>query len=115
MATVCLSGSLEQKLRAAGAAGFDGVELFEPDLIASPLTPQQVRGLLAELGLTLDLYQPLRDFEAVPEPGLARADAKLALMQELGAELLLVCSNVREDALDDDELAATQLRELAER
>jgi 4-hydroxyphenylpyruvate dioxygenase len=115
IATVCLSGSLEEKLRAAAAAGFDGVELFEPDLIASPLSPAAVRALLAELGLTLDLYQPLRDFEAVPEPDFARAEAKLALMQELGAELLLVCSNVREDAIDDDALAAEQLRELARR
>jgi 3-dehydroshikimate dehydratase len=51
----------------------------------------------------------------VPEPDFARAEAKLALMQELGAELLLVCSNVREDAIDDDALAAEQLRELARR
>ncbi len=115
IATVCLSGTLEEKLRAAAAAGFDGVELFEPDLIASPLSPAAVRALLAELGLTLDLYQPLRDFEAVPEPDFARAEAKLALMQELGAELLLVCSNVRENAIDDDALAAEHLRELARR
>ena len=39
IATVCLSGTLEEKLEAAAAAGFDGVELFEPDLIASPLRP----------------------------------------------------------------------------
>ena len=34
IATVCLSGTLEDKLAAAAAAGFDEVELFEPDLIA---------------------------------------------------------------------------------
>ena len=33
IATVCLSGTLEQKLAAASRAGFDGVEVFEPDLI----------------------------------------------------------------------------------
>ena len=43
IATVCLSGTLEEKLEAAAAAGFDGVELFEPDLIASPLRPAEVR------------------------------------------------------------------------
>ena len=32
IATVCLSGTLEDKLAAAAAAGFDEVELFEPDL-----------------------------------------------------------------------------------
>jgi 4-hydroxyphenylpyruvate dioxygenase len=115
IATVCLSGTLEEKLGAAAAAGFDGVELFEPDLVASPLRPAQVRERLAELGLTLDLYQPFRDFEGMPEPDFARAEAKLALMRELGAELLLVCSNVAPDAIDDDARAAAQLRELAER
>jgi 4-hydroxyphenylpyruvate dioxygenase len=102
IATVCLSGTLEEKLCAAAAAGFDGVELFEPDLVASPLRPAQVRERLAELGLTLDLYQPFRDFEGVAAPDFARAEAKLALMRELGAELLLVCSSVAPDAVDDD-------------
>jgi 4-hydroxyphenylpyruvate dioxygenase len=115
IATVCLSGSLEQKLEAAAMAGFDGVELFEPDLLASPLPPEAVRERLGELGLTLDLYQPFRDFEGVPEPDFARAEAKLALMERLGADQLLVCSSVRPDASDDDALAAKQLRELAER
>ena len=40
IATVSLSGTLEEKLRAAAAAGFDGVEIFENDLIASPLSPR---------------------------------------------------------------------------
>jgi 4-hydroxyphenylpyruvate dioxygenase len=39
IATVCLSGTLEDKLAAASAAGFDGIEIFEPDLIASPWAP----------------------------------------------------------------------------
>src|SRR5947209_1079930 len=115
IATVCLSGTLEEKLLATAQAGFDGIELFEPDLLASPLHPVQIRERLAELGLTLDLYQPFRDFEAIPEPDFARAEAKFSLMQELGAELLLVCSSVSPDAIDDDALAAAQLHELAER
>ena len=43
IATVCLSGTLEDKLAAAAAAGFHGVEIFENDLIASPWSPQRVR------------------------------------------------------------------------
>ena len=35
IATVCISGTLEDKLVAAAAAGFDGVEIFEPDFVAS--------------------------------------------------------------------------------
>ncbi|GAA2911158.1 hypothetical protein GCM10011428_27130 [Streptomyces violaceus] len=40
IATVSLSGSLTGKLDAAARAGFDGVEIFENDLLASPLTPR---------------------------------------------------------------------------
>ena len=39
IATVCLSGMLEDKLDAVAGAGFDGVEIFENDLIASSSTP----------------------------------------------------------------------------
>ena len=65
------------------------------------------------------MYQPLRDFEAVPEAqfaaNLRRAEAKFEVMDELGAGLLLVCSNVSPDAIDDDALASAQLHALAER
>lgn len=66
IATACLSGTLEDKLGAAAAAGFDGIELFENDLIAGQLSPEQVRERCAELGLSIDLYQPFRDFEGAP-------------------------------------------------
>ncbi|MGW4486623.1 bifunctional sugar phosphate isomerase/epimerase/4-hydroxyphenylpyruvate dioxygenase family protein [Amycolatopsis sp. NPDC004368] len=119
IATVCLSGTLEDKLTAAAAAGFDGVEIFEPDLLASPWSPKQVREHCADLGLTVELYQPFRDFEAVPPPVLAanlrRAEHKFDVMAQLGADTMLVCSSVSPDAVDDDELAAEQLHALAER
>ncbi|WPB91159.1 bifunctional sugar phosphate isomerase/epimerase/4-hydroxyphenylpyruvate dioxygenase family protein [Streptomyces malaysiensis] len=119
IATVCLSGTLEEKLTAIAAAGFDGVEIFENDLLASPLSPERVRDRTAELGLSLDLFQPFRDFEAVPGDLLARnlrrAEKKFAVMEQLGADLLLVCSSVSPAALGDDALAAEQLRLLAER
>jgi 4-hydroxyphenylpyruvate dioxygenase len=115
IATVCLSGTLDEKLAAAARAGFDGIELFEADLLNSPLAPDEVRRLAEGLGLTIDLYQPFRDFEAVPAPDLRRAEAKLEVMEQLGAPTLLVCSNVSPQAIDDDALAAAQLRTLAER
>jgi 4-hydroxyphenylpyruvate dioxygenase len=119
IATVSLSGSLGDKLTAAGGAGFDGVEIFENDLVAADLRPEDVRRRAADLGLAIDLYQPFRDFEAVPPAVLAgslrRAEHKFALMERLGVTLLLVCSNVSPAAVDDDALAAEQLRLLAER
>lgn len=119
IATVCLSGTLEDKLAAAAAAGFAGVELAQDDLVASPLTPEQVRQRCADLGITIDLYQPFHDFEAVP-PGvfranLRRAERKFDLMEKLDVPTLVVCSTLSADAVDDDELAAEQLRALAER
>ncbi|MGP3937076.1 bifunctional sugar phosphate isomerase/epimerase/4-hydroxyphenylpyruvate dioxygenase family protein [Nonomuraea sp. KM88] len=119
IATVSVSGTLAEKLEAIAAAGFDGVEIFENDLLASPLPPEEVRARAADLGLGIDLYQPFRDFEAVDAGTLARnlrrAEHKFRVMERLGADLLLVCSNVSPDAIAGDEQAAEQLRLLAER
>src|SRR4051795_8385227 len=119
IATVCLSGTLEDKLEAAARARFDGIELFEADLLGARLAPAEVRARAEALGLTIDLYQPFRDFEAVPpaqlERNLRRAEHKLDVMEALRADTMLVCSNVSPDAIDDDALAAAQLRALAER
>ena len=118
IATVSLSGSLTGKLDAAARAGFDGVEIFENDLLASPLTPEAIRARCADLGLRIDLYQPMRDIEAVPEPefarNLRRARHKFELMRRLGADTVLVCSSVSPQAVDDDALAAEQLSRLAD-
>jgi 4-hydroxyphenylpyruvate dioxygenase len=118
IATVALGGTLGEKLAAASAAGFDGVELFEPDLIAAPLAPEEVRRRLADLGLVLELYQPLRDIEAVPpelfQRKLRLVRAKFDLMQRLGARMALLCSNVSAQAIDDDDLAAGQLAAVAD-
>ena len=119
IATVCLSGTLEEKLAAAAGAGFDGVEIFEPDLTGCSLSPADIRMRVAELGLSIDLYQPFRDFEGVPadqlQRNLRRAEAKFDLMEQLDVHTILVCSNVRPDAITDDGLAAEQLRALADR
>ncbi|MFF3377549.1 bifunctional sugar phosphate isomerase/epimerase/4-hydroxyphenylpyruvate dioxygenase family protein [Streptomyces sp. NPDC002680] len=118
IATVSLSGSLTEKLAAASRAGFGGVEIFENDLLASPLTPEEIRARCADLGLTIDLYQPMRDIEAVPEDefarNLRRARHKFELMRRLGTDTVLVCSSVSPLALDDDALAAAQLSRLAD-
>jgi 3-dehydroshikimate dehydratase len=118
IATVSLSGTLEEKLSTAAAAGFDGVEIFENDLIASPLSPADVRSRAAELGLEITLYQPFRDFEAMSPAQLdanrRRAECKFKVMEQLGAHLLLVCSNVSAAAIDDDDLAAEHLYGLAD-
>jgi 4-hydroxyphenylpyruvate dioxygenase len=118
IATVSISGTLGEKLTAIARANFDGVEIFENDLVTSLMPPSEVRRRLADLGPSVDLYQPFRDFEAMPPEifphNLRRAECKLDLMAELGATTLLVCSNVSEYAVNDDALAADQLHQLAE-
>src|SRR3954466_8555588 len=66
VATVCLSGTLEDKLVASAAAGFDGVEIFEPDFVASPWSAAEPRARGADLGLSIALYQTVRDLDAHP-------------------------------------------------
>ena len=119
IATVSLSGSLQEKLLAIAAAKFDAVEIFENDLLFFDGTARDARHMAEQLGLKIALFQPFRDFEAVPEAqfrrNLDRAEKKFDLMGELGAKMILVCSSVSPLAVDDDELAAAQLHELAER
>lgn len=118
IATVCLSGTLKEKMQACAIAGFDGIEIFEQDLVTSPLSPEDVRKMAADLGLGLDLYQPFRDFDGVTpdllKDNLRRAEAKFKLMSRLGMDTVLVCSNVATATIDDDGLRAAQLAELAE-
>ena len=118
IATVCLSGTLEEKMRACAIAGFDGIEIFEQDLVTSALRPERIRSMAEDLGLSLDLYQPFRDFDGVDETLLAanlrRAEAEFRLMSRLGIDTILVCSNVATATRGEDEVLAGQLRQLAE-
>jgi 4-hydroxyphenylpyruvate dioxygenase len=119
IATVCLSGTLEDKLAAAARAGFDGVEVFEPDLIASPWRPREVAARCADLGLSIDLYQPFRDLDSADPAtfarNLRRAERKFDVLAELGADTVLVCSSVADDAVGDLDQLAGQLAEAARR
>ena len=119
IATVSLSGTLDEKLAAIAAARFRGVEIFENDLLSFDGTPAEVRGIAEGLGLKIITFQPFRDFEGMPgaqrDRVFARAERKFDLMAELGCDLLLVCSNVSPEALGGIDRAAADFRELGER
>jgi len=119
IATVCLSGSLDEKLEAIAAAGFRGVEIFESDLLSYSGTPADVARQIADLGLKVSTFQPFRDFEGTAGPQRARtfdrAERKFDVMQEIGCDFLLVCSNVSPDSLGGIDRAAADFRELGER
>lgn len=118
IATVSISGTLEDKLRAAADAGFRAVEIFDTDFLASPLSPQAVRALLDELGLECVLYQPFRDLEGMAEPARTRAFTriaqKFAIMQVLGCTRLLLCSNCSPQSSGDRDRTIADLRELGD-
>ncbi|WP_438010804.1 sugar phosphate isomerase/epimerase [Sorangium sp. So ce321] len=118
IATVSLGGSLPEKLEAIAAAGFDGVEIVEADLLGSALSPTEVRRRSADLGLRILLFQPLRDIEGVEAPlfheNLDRARRFFDVTEALGCELVLVCSNVSPDALPEADRASEQLGVLAD-
>ncbi|QLG95391.1 bifunctional sugar phosphate isomerase/epimerase/4-hydroxyphenylpyruvate dioxygenase family protein [Pseudomonas yamanorum] len=119
IATVSLSGTLPEKLEAIAAAGFDGVEIFENDLLYYDGSPREVRQMCADLGIAITLFQPFRDFEGCRRERLAhnleRAERKFDLMQELGTDLVLVCSNASADSLGDERILLDDLSLLAER
>ncbi len=119
IATVSISGSLPEKLEAIAAAGFDGVEIFEQDFITHDGNPRDVGNLIRSMGLEITLFQPFRDFEGLPQPlrdkAFDRAERKFDLMQELGTDLVLICSSCHPAALGGIDRAAGDFHALGER
>lgn len=118
IATVSLSGNLSQKLEAIAGAGFDGIEIFEQDFLASDFTPGEVGQMVRDAGLEITLFQPFRDFESLPEPyrsrAFARAARKFELMNQLGTDLVLVCSTTHSAALGGIDRMAQDFHDLGD-
>ncbi|TDA86049.1 TIM barrel protein, partial [Halomonas marinisediminis] len=91
----------------------------EQDFITDSGSARDVGNRIRDHGLSIDLFQPFRDFEGLPGDlrtrAFDRAERKFDLMQELGAELMLVCSSLHPKALGGVERAADDLRELGQR
>jgi 4-hydroxyphenylpyruvate dioxygenase len=119
IATVSVSGTLEAKLWAIADAGFESVEIFENDLLTCPDPTRVVGAVLRDHGLKCAAFQPFCDFEGMPpeqrQRVFDRAERKFDVMEELGAELLIVCSNVSPASLGDRGRIVDDFRELGER
>ena len=119
IATVSISGNLREKLGAIAAAGFDGIEIFEQDFIAYDGSPRDVGNMIRDHGLDITLFQPFRDFEGLPEPLRAkafdRAERKFDLMQELGTDLVLICSSCHPQSMGGIDRSAADFHALGER
>jgi 4-hydroxyphenylpyruvate dioxygenase len=75
--------------------------------------------MVVDADLKVIVFQPFRDFEGMPEPlrssAFDRAERKFDVMQALGTDLMLVCSNVSPAALGGIDRAAEDFNALGER
>lgn len=119
IATVSVSGDFAEKLQAIAKAGFDGIEIFEQDFISFDLSPADVSKMVRDHGLEIMLFQPFRDFEGLPDGQLrrrsfSRAERKFDLMNQLGTDLILVCSSVHPQSLGGIDRCAEDFAELGD-
>ncbi len=93
-ATIPGSDSLFDSLDSIAAAGFTGIELNESDLIRFDGAPEEVSRRAASLGLTVETFQYLHDFDDLSVSGrnkvFQRLERQLDLLQTIGAKTLLV-------------------------
>ena len=119
IATTNVPGDLSQKLEQIAAAGFTGIELYEPDLTGHSRSADEVGGLVRSLGLDIEVLQPFHDFEGLSgdarKAAFARLDHKLDVMKALGARTLLAGTSTRLDATSDSAQIVEDFRELADR
>ena len=118
IATVSISGSFREKLAAISAAGFDGIEIFEQDFIADPGSPRDIGAMIRDMGLDITLFQPFREFEGLSGAqrvkAFERARRKFDVMNQLGTDLILVCSSLHPDALGGIDRLAQDFHDLGD-
>ncbi len=118
IATVCLSGTLEQKMHAAAKAGFHAIEIFENDLTQYRGTARDVKRIADSLGLEILVLQPFRDMEGLPpelrDKKYKMLERKIDLAHQLGTDRLMMCSSVHPLASPDRNRCAEDLHALAE-
>jgi 4-hydroxyphenylpyruvate dioxygenase len=119
VATTTVPGDLSAKLEAIAEAGFQSIELHEPDLTGFVGSPLEVGKMAAALGLEIAILQPFLEFEGQQGEArdlvLARLDKKMDLMAALGAKTLLVGTSTDKDALGEFDAICSDFEELASR
>ncbi len=118
VATTNVPGDLPQKLEQIAAAGFSGVELYEPDLTGFAGSADEIGKLARALGLNIEVMQPFHDFEGLTDDArkaaFSRLKHKLDLMTALGARTLLIGSSTHPEASSDFAQITEDFRELAD-
>lgn len=119
ISTLSVADTLEDKLTAFSAAGFDGIELAERDLTVEGGTTDEIGRLVRDHGLQIDLFRPSFEIEGPPDDLrsrlLDRIELRFDVMEALGAELMLIDSTTVRQSLDDVDRLANVFALLGER
>ncbi len=118
IATVCLSGTLREKVSAISQAGFKHIEIFENDLVSFDGSIKEAASMIRDFGLQVVTLQPFRDFEGLQgkdrQLAFDRAKLKFDQMHELDTDLLMVCSSTHPRAQGGIAQLADDFNELGE-
>ena len=105
--TILLGGSTAQKIAAAGAAGFDQVELWRQDVDAAPDGVAGVVQALADADVELTDFQVLLDFDGAP--GEQRAVKRAEALRMLDLAVLAGAGTLLAPASTDPACDATRI------
>lgn len=108
------SGALDTRLSAISDAGFGGVELFSSDVFEGFRGAESNLDLIASSGLSVPLFQMLRNFEGSAEGELSDSIARHCFEHArwVGADTVVLCANTREDSNGDRTEALADLDRL---
>jgi len=119
ISTLSVADTLEDKLTAFSAAGFDGIEIAERDLAVQGSTAEEIGRMVRDHGLKIDLFRPSFEFEGLPDElrsrVLDRIELRFDVMEALGAELMLVESGTARHGLGGVDRLASDFALLGER
>jgi sugar phosphate isomerase/epimerase len=117
MDTITFAGSLEAKLDAIKAAGFEQVMLNARDIVGHSGGVDAAVQVVKDSGLRITGFQVLRDFEGLEGHlhgyKVDIAKSMLQMCSALGSPVLLACSSTSRHASADKEVIAKSLRKLA--
>jgi 4-hydroxyphenylpyruvate dioxygenase len=116
--TAMFRGDLAEKLQAIRQAGFSHIEFLSRDLFESLRGPEYALSLLQDSGLEISCFQLVRDYEGAPRSEMA---SRMGVIRQLfdqmdfvGADLLILCANTADNAIEDADTLGEDLLRLAE-
>ena len=118
ISTTSVPGDLASKLEAIAGAGFNCIELYEPDLFGFEGSPGELARFAGSMGLEIEVLHPFRDLEGLEtderERAFTRLERKLDLLAQLGGKTLLVETSTHPEASGDEEKILADLQEIAD-